>query len=222
MPPRIDGFGPPHKGIRYLMSQMMLKVGNSNYEDDSKTKILDNELKNLWKMLIFHAKAEEEFIFPHIEKANNTLFNSLLEAHKKFESDIVKLEMEFEELLNEKVGEGIRIQKGIEFVKNYNNFVAHYFLHLQDEELLAMPLLWNILSDEQILDFSKKIPASASPEINAYFLPFFIGATNLYERIGIMNGLKTVMPEEVFLGISSRVEAILETDDWEQLKVKIS
>jgi hemerythrin-like domain-containing protein len=221
MPPRIDGFGPPHKGIRYLMSQMMFKVGNLNYEDDSKTKQLDIELKDLWKMLKFHAKAEEEFIFPHIEKADNNLFNSLREAHKNFESDIDTIDTKYEELLNVEVGKGIRIQKGVEFVKNYNDFVAHYFLHLQDEELLAMPLLWNVLSDEQILDFSQKIPASAPPEINAYFLPFFIGATNLYERIGILNGLRTIMPEEAFQGVSKRVEAILDSDDWEQLKTKV-
>jgi hypothetical protein len=200
----------------------MLKVGNLNYENVLKTKQLDTELKDLWRMLKFHAKAEEEFIFPHIEKADINLFNSLQEAHNRFEQEIDNLDKDFEEILSQERGSGIRIQKGVEFVRRYNDFLSHYYLHLQDEELQAMPLLWNFLSNDQILDFSRKIPASASPEINAYFLPFFISATNLYERIGIINGLRSVMPEDVYQNIIKRIETILDAEDWEELLVKVS
>ncbi len=216
--PRYDVYGPVHKGIRFLMTEVMYEVGKADASDESELTLLDEKLQYLWGILKAHAEGEEEYLFPVLEKENENFFTKMKEAHDKFHKLINELGIEFKKILDTSIENDEKAGKLAEFVKQYNLFLSQYFSHLQDEELDANPILWKVLSDEELMVIIPKIAAKIPPNVMQYFTSYFVRAINHTQRLGLLMGMKKNLPEPVFEGILKIAEASLEGKDWKKLK----
>ncbi|MHA1987351.1 MAG: hemerythrin domain-containing protein [Promethearchaeota archaeon] len=217
-PPRYDVYGPVHKGIRFLMTEIMFELGNSDVNNSSELSSLEVKLQFLWDILKVHAEGEEEFIFPVLENENKSIFNKLKLAHEKFEEQIDIFRKDFPKIvgMDKEIEEkGDKLSK---FTKQYNTFLSQYFSHLQDEELEANPILWNVLNNNELMDIINKIAAKLTPEERQRFMPYFLRAINHPERLGLLMGMKRNMPEPIFKAILNMAQASLEKADWQKLK----
>jgi hypothetical protein len=89
---------------------------------------------------------------------------------------------------------------------------------MQVEEKNAMPVLWEVLTDKQIMEIIGKMAMKPAPEVSQYFLPYLVQGTNPMERIGILTGMKSNMPAPVFEGAIKIVQKALSKEDWDALQ----
>jgi iron-sulfur cluster repair protein YtfE (RIC family) len=215
---RFDVYGSVHKGLRYLMTELMYELGRVDASNESELTSLGKKLQYLCDILIVHAAGEEEFIFPHLEREDKTIYTKLKQAHDKFDEQIEFLREEFKKITGSNIKDIDKVKKMLKFTKQYNTFLSQYFSHLQDEELEANPILWKILSDEELMDILMKMSSKPTPELRLYFLPYLLKATNYSERVGVLMGMKKGMSKTIFSGILSVAKASLEVSDWQKLE----
>jgi hemerythrin superfamily protein len=216
--PRFDVYGPIHKGIRSLMTELMYELGKSDVNDTSEFTALGEKLGYLWDILYVHAQGEEEFIFPHLERKDKTFHRKLKQAHEKFEKDANMFRDSFKGLLGMDMEVSEKQAGMTKFTKRYNTFVSEYFSHMQDEELDANPILWGMLDDEKLMEMLSNMSQKPTVELREYLLPYLLRATNPAERIGVLMGMKRSMSESMFDGTLKIARTSLAESDWQKLK----
>ncbi|MHA2289113.1 MAG: hemerythrin domain-containing protein [Promethearchaeota archaeon] len=216
--PRFDVYTPIHKAIRLIMTEIMYELGKSDANNISELKSIEGKLEDLWNLLEAHAEGEEEFIFPHLKREAESIFLKLKQAHENFEKEISNLRSGFREITGDAIERDKRPRLLSAFTKQYNTFLSQYFSHLQDEELEANPILWNSLSDIELMGIINSIVAKQPPELMQYLLPYYFKAINPMERAGLLMGMKKNMPEPAFDGVLKIAQASLEESDWQKLQ----
>jgi iron-sulfur cluster repair protein YtfE (RIC family) len=218
MQPRFDVYGSLHKGIRSLMTELQFELGKSDVHITSELTAIGEKLRYLWDILHVHAQGEEEFIFPHLKKANETLYMRLKQAHERFEKDADFFRGSFKELLEMDIEAGENQERMTKFTKRYNTFVSEYFSHMQDEELEANPILWGLLDDGDLMEILSNMSQKPTPVLREYFLPYLLRATSPTERVGVLMGMKRSMSELVFNGTLKIAKLSLAEPDWQKLR----
>ncbi|MFX1324054.1 MAG: hemerythrin domain-containing protein [Promethearchaeota archaeon] len=215
---RYDVYGPVHKGIRFLMTEIMYELGRADVTIIPELTSLEEKLQYLWDVLEAHAAGEEEFLFPHLEKGDIIIYKKLKAAHEKFYEQIEILRNEFLKISGAEMGVDEKEEELPEFIRHYNTFLSQYFSHMQDEELEANPILWKALSDEELMVIVPKIASKIAPNIMQYFMAYFLRAINYKERLGMLMGMQKNVPEPMFTGILDIAESSLEETNWQKLK----
>ncbi|MFW9769007.1 MAG: hemerythrin domain-containing protein [Candidatus Thorarchaeota archaeon] len=207
-------FGPIHKGLRHLLNTRVLQLGQLDLRVLENVKSQRDEVRRSFEVLHVHAAAEEEFVFPNIEEKNPNLFDRLNRDHQTFTPIMDSIEQQVEALIVDEE----RIMKGNEVVQAFNDFVVKYSEHMQVEEKTAMPILWEVLKDNQIVEIIGKMSMKPAPEVSQYFLPYLVQATNPMERVGIMSGMKSLMPATVFKEAIQIAQKALSNEEWDALR----
>ncbi|MHA2254355.1 MAG: hemerythrin domain-containing protein [Candidatus Kariarchaeaceae archaeon] len=216
---RFDVFYFPHKAIRNFLSQLQFRAGRLDFSDDENLAAFEEELQFAWKGLHYHAEGEEKFVFPHLEKANKSVYDTLEKEHDKMHPMMDSIENNIAAIRG--LNDEERNAKGVSFNQSLNDFIAHYLMHLQNEELKAMPELWKVHNDDELLGMQMKIPTITPPNISAFFLKYLFPALNPEERINYLKLIHSKVPEQVYSNFRSIAEMSLESTDWEKLNSQI-
>ncbi len=211
---RMRLFGPIHKGIRHILNTRVLQLGQLDLRVVADIESQSDEVRLSFEVLHVHAAGEEEFVFPHIKERNPDLFDRLMRDHHEFTQIMNSLEQQVSALIVDEE----RTMKGNEVAQAFNDFVAKYSAHMLVEEKMVTPILWEAISDDQIMEIIGKMSMKATPEVSQYFLQYLVQATNPMERIGVLSGMKALMPEAVFQGALQIVQKALSTEDWNEVR----
>jgi hemerythrin superfamily protein len=211
---RMRLFGPIHKGIRHILNTRVLQLGQLNLRVVEDVKSQSDEVRRSFEVLHVHAAGEEEFVFPYVKEKDPDLFDRLMHDHQAFTQIMGSLERQVGALVEDKE----RIMKGNDAAQAFNDFVAKYSAHMLVEEKMVTPILWEAITDNQIVEIIGKMSMKAAPEVSQYFLQYLVQATNPMERIGVLSGMKSLMPAAVFQGALQVVQKALSTKDWDALR----
>ena len=207
-------FGPIHKGIRHILNTRVLQLGQLDFRVVPDIKSQSDEVELSFEVLHVHAAGEEEFVFPYVEEKDPDLFNRLMRDHHAFTQIMNSLEQQVKAL----IADENRTLKGNDVAQVFNDFVAKYSAHMLVEETKVTPILWEAVTDNQIVEIIGKMSMKATPEVSQYFLHYLVQATNPMERIGVLSGMKSLMPVAVFQGALQIVQKALSIEDWEALR----
>jgi iron-sulfur cluster repair protein YtfE (RIC family) len=211
---RMSLFGPIHKGIRHILNTRVLQLGQLDLRVVEDVKFQGKEVRRSFEVLHVHAAGEEEFVFPYVKGKDPNLFTRLMNDHQAFTQIMNSLEQQVSALI---VDED-RIMKGNEVAQAFNDFVAKYSSHMLVEEKVVTPILWESITDNQIMEIVGKMSMKATPEVSQYFLHYLVQATNPIERVGMMSGMKSLMPAARFQGALQTAQKALSTKDWDALR----
>lgn len=218
---KFDVLGPTHKGLRNGLTELQFTASQLNFADLEQIKRLSNDLKAMVEILDAHAAGEDKFLFPLLEKVNSVVFSILTEEHGGLEGVQEDLLSELDTI--EKTEDASeREELGSVFVKNLNDFIAHYFIHLQTEELKAIPELYKDFSDQELTQVVNQLATLIPPKVSQRFVEFMMPAINPKERIAFMMGLKGNVPDAVFNNMLNTAETVLAKDDFKALVKGIS
>ncbi|NHI90387.1 MAG: hypothetical protein EAX87_12745 [Candidatus Thorarchaeota archaeon] len=192
----------------------MLQLSKLDLRVVADVKAQSEEVRKSFEVLHVHAAAEEEFVFPHIKEKDPDLFERLIRDHQTFTPIMDSLEQQVKALIVDEE----RAMKGYEVVQALNDFVAKYSAHMMVEEGMAMPILWEVLKDNQIMEIIGKMSMKPTPEVSQYFLRYLVQATNPMERVGLISGMKSFMSKEMFQGAIQTVQKSLSTEEWDALR----
>ena len=107
-----------------------------------------------------------------------------------------------------------RIELGDRLVLEANDLFAFYLAHLNNEEALLVPVMWENFSDSQLralrAQFYNTIPLAAFEEWMRWTLP----ALNANELILLLSGMKTDPPPNRFANAMRVAEETVPADRW--------
>ncbi len=227
MSTRIDIFNSLHKGIYYALNQVMTALERANFENHENSHTVAQEFMNLWMVLHFHNRTEDELIFPYLARGNEELLQDLEKRCNHLEQEMQSMEELFVDLenfsrVNDDSVKTDMLETGTELYEQFKVFYFEYFFYLQQQEHEANPVLWQMLSDEEIMEISLQGQANNTPLEMRYYLPYYIKAIDNEERYSFLEGLKKKTPAEKFSTVLRVVQESVDTQDWNALATKIA
>jgi hypothetical protein len=208
-----------HKGLRSTLFSLLVDTGNTSSRDEAGLAALHDRFKALRSMLDEHAGHEDKWVEPLIAKARPELAAEISSAHTEIDAMLDGVEAAYDRLTN--VGEDGRDAAVSAAYLTLAGFVGAYISHMSLEEDVVMPALWEVLSDEEILNVSAQLRGSIPPPRMAEYLSVMLPAMNLQERTAMLSGMKQAAPPEAFQGVVGLAEQVLAADDFAALRENV-
>jgi len=199
MSDRENLFRPIHKGIRLMLYQLGSGLQAQSFVDTSASneavarikRDLGNSLSScLLCLLTAHAGHEEKDIFSKIRVHDPEVVALVMKEHGEVARRIHKVATMCDEVIGT-TDLARRIEVGDRFIEEVNDLVALYLGHLNREETLLVPVMWQWFNDQEIramrMVFYDHLPLSLFETWLRWALP----ALNQEELIVLYSGLKT-------------------------------
>src|SRR5439155_14789837 len=97
----VDFLTPIHKALRLMIYDVGGRLQTTDFSDGAESQLVLNELiyefssalsaSCILCLLHSHAKAEDLYLFPAVEKSDSKLINDLLQEHREFASELLNI-----------------------------------------------------------------------------------------------------------------------------------
>lgn len=215
-PKRFDMYTAVHKGLRAFMVDTLTAVGRIDPGDPSEVADGIARTRALIEICSDHLHHENQFIHSAIEarRPGSTAITTIDHTHH---------EEAFERLTDEvlvvegSVSKEERQKALLKLYRSLSIFVADNFVHMNVEEIYNTATLWELYNDTELLAIHDRIVSSIAPEKMVVYLRWMIPSLSFPERVGMLTGMRSTMPGEVFGHVLHIVESSLSRKDWEKL-----
>jgi hypothetical protein len=154
---RIDLYRNVHKGQRAHLFSLAVELGRADYEDTAKINALATRLHSALAELRRHAENEDRFIHPLLDARAPKIAAMLEREHDDLEPVLAEVE---ERLKGLQSAPGSLIETGAELYRAWCRMVSDYLAHIDAEERIGMPALWDTCTDNEILAVIRAFVAS--------------------------------------------------------------
>jgi hypothetical protein len=169
-----------HKAIRAMLLDAVTESGRLDWTDGTAAASFRRNLENVFVLLAAHAEHEEEFIAPLLEKSAISVAHLVARTHRHHDVALRHLLAQLEAIdSNAPDAEA----KGHEFVVALSRFAGETLIHMAEEEEEAMPALWRVYTDGQLLDVGLRLIGSIAPDERAGWLPWQRASFNHKELV---------------------------------------
>jgi hypothetical protein len=218
---QIDVYTDMHKGQRGRFSEIMMKAGTMDYDDIASIDNLYHDLIALKEHVFLHASLEEKFIHPLLSERVPGGARKLEEDHHTMHQQFEDVAGQLDRTRANSIESEMRGRLVLEFYRAWNRFTSFYFMHINEEEENAQPMLWKICTAKELDEAHKAMIASQNPEELKYDLQIMLKAVNIHERPEIFYAARFGMPSQVYRDLLKVAEQVLSSADWETLKTEI-
>jgi hypothetical protein len=222
MSTRENLFRPIHKGIRSMIYVLGQRLGTTDFTDLTQSNQVAEQLKEelthstsncILCLLKAHSAHEEKDFFSAIQRFDADPVRLMTAEHAVIVRRIYGVSKLCDELVTVSDPER-RIELGDRLTLEVNDLFAFYLAHLNNEEAVLVPVMWENFSDEELralrAQFYNTIPLSAFEEWMRWTLP----ALNANELIVLLSGMKTDPPPNRFANALRLAEELLPADRW--------
>lgn len=178
----------------------------------------------LEQVLLFfddHAEHEDAFILPHLHQQNAGLIDELEKDH---EVDHQLAHTLFTGISNWRTATDSDERKaaGQRLFYAFNEFVAFNLYHMNKEETVLLPLLWEHYTDEDILHMEHQILQTISPQTLLTESRWMIRYINAPEAIDWLTGVKRGAPADVYNGFMQLAADELPADRLNRVQMALA
>ena len=216
---RFDLYTEVHKGIRRELCSWVGRLGRLNAENGSEVKQARTDFSVLSSLLASHAKHEERWVHPYLEKCAPDMVLELESEHAAADMLFDSAAEAFDSLVDYDGEAPWGLQQDL--YRKFSNFTGQYLSHLAREENESMPVLQENHSDEELQALSAQLLGSIAPEEMAKFLTVMIPAMNLKERAKMLGGMKETAPKPAFEGICGIASQVLSATEWTDIRSRV-
>jgi hypothetical protein len=198
MSERENLFRPIHKGIRLMLYQLGSQLQATDFTNEESSNRLVTRLKLdlgsaisdcILCLMTTHARHEESDIFAHMSRHDPDVVALVMKEHRDVAVAILGVSKTCDEVV-EATGRDRRIEVGDRLVQEVNDVLALYLVHMNNEESLLVPVMWERFTDEQLrsmrLAFYDHIPLPLFEKWMRWTLP----AMNQEELVVLFSGLR--------------------------------
>src|SRR5262245_17864929 len=90
-PPRKDLYGPVHKGMRLRMTDVLVRLGATDFADDASVRQIIGELGGVLDVCALHLRLENAYLHEAVERRRPGAMARLDAAHEDHEHAIAEL-----------------------------------------------------------------------------------------------------------------------------------
>ena len=208
-----------HKGIRAELFRVTVAAGSMDPHERCARERLNEDVTNLFALLVQHAGHEDDFVQPLLEVHAPFYAEVIASDHPRLEATMVEIQGRTERATNAPAAE----QRGRvhHIYRELAAFTGAYLEHQDFEECKVMPALAAVMSVEEVVAIDQAIVASIPPEDMAKGLGLMLAAMNIDDRAEMLGGMQVGAPPEVFAGVWALTGSVLTPADYAALGTRL-
>lgn len=166
-----------HKALRHAMVTVNIESGRTDFTDLDAIRALTGSWDQLRENLGYHARHEDEFIFPLLrdrapgEPRHPYGWEGEVDGLYDDHARLQRLETEIDGLLRRIIQTpepAKRRRLGRELHRSIQRYTGMCLLHFDDEERHFMPRVWALYDDEELIATFERVMAVVGPEERQY------------------------------------------------------
>lgn len=210
--PRVDLYGPIHKGLRLLMADTLSRVGCLDVDDRDEAAATLAQVGTLLDFCRAHVAHENQFVHTAIEARQPGASSRVAGEHDTHLDAIASLEADAAALRAwPSAGAAHR------FYRHLALFVAENLEHMNVEETRHNPVLWAAYRDDELVAIEQRLVASIEPAEMAVVLRWMVPAMTPAERAAMLGAMQQQVPPEAMRGVLEIVRPHLDDTAWGKL-----
>ncbi|HEX2059371.1 MAG TPA: hemerythrin domain-containing protein [Thermoanaerobaculia bacterium] len=199
---RIDVYRNIHKGIRFMLFELVNQSGRADFTDAAALASLRAKVHDVFELLASHAHNEDEFIMPLVRDAAPKLAEEFAAVHEDQEAQLPGL-LALLDSIDASAPDAEA--KGHAFAVQLSRVAGELLVHMADEELQLNPALWAAKGDAEIHDAEQRLVGSIPPPKMERYLRWMLPAMNPAERASFLG----VLPPPVFAFVRELASKVL-------------
>jgi hypothetical protein len=213
--PRMDLYGPVHKGLRTLMFDTLGRVGRCDTDDARDlAEAIDSARTLLW-ICASHLSHENVFVHEAMEARRPGASRRTGEDHVEHERSIAALRAAVDAL--ETTAPALRSVAMYRLYLRLARFVAENLEHMEVEETHNTWLLRDAYDDAELGALHDRLLASIDPAEMQVFQRWILAGISHPERVGMLSAMRASAPAPVFEATVAQCRDILAPRDWAKL-----
>jgi len=213
--PRVDLYGPVHKGLRWALTTLLTRMGATDFAAGARVPELLDDLDGVLYLCASHVEHEDRHIHPVIERKRPGRTAALVAEHRAHDADIAELRGLAQELATGP--ETARSATGRALYLRFSSFVAETLGHMLEEELVIEPLLEQLCTEAELAAIHHELLASIGPDEMLAFTRVMVPANGIDVRVAMLSGAKATMPAEAFVEVLRACKPTLADHEWREL-----
>jgi hypothetical protein len=214
--PRVDLYGPIHKALRALMADQLVAVGRMDAEDGVDMARTTERVMELLDFCVMHLGKENKYVHAAMEARATGASEVIAHEHVDHVRHIEALGSLVASLRTAPAGQRHALQR--QLYAEIGLFVAENFQHMRVEKTAQNAVLWVRYTDDELQAIHDEIVAGIEPDKMLFIARWLIPAMCPVERAGMMGGMKSHAPVEVFEAVTATVKPHLTAGEWENLE----
>lgn len=214
--PRFDVYGPIHKAIRKVVSELLVRMGRTSFADAAVARTLTEELEGVLRWCEEHIEHEVEFVHPALAQRVPGALAKIDQGH----DDHARLVGELRGLIvavDAAPSPELRVRAGHTLYLHYATFVAETLVHMVEEERVVQPLMHRFFTDAELMKINDAIIQSMAPPEMLDSLSKMFPALNGPERAALLGGANANAPPEAMRAIVDVARSRLEPGEWAEV-----
>lgn len=200
MSARHDLYGPIHKGLRLALSDLLVRIGRTDFTAPEGAETLA-ALRAQLVLSEEHLRHEEDYIHGALELRRPGAAAVLESQHRHHDETFIALRRLIETLETAPAAGKPAAARALYLA--FSRFVADDLAHMAEEETVVLPLLHDLFSDAELQEIEGSLVASLRPEDNLAYLRLMLPAGAPDERFAFLSFVKAHAPAEAFEAIMS-------------------
>jgi hypothetical protein len=209
---RLRAFDFPHKALRNILSKFSHQAGSINFNNQQEVVDLQKLVNEMFALLESHLCHEENHTFRHIETKRPGAISFELNDHQRMEA----LQEELKHQLN------AGPTNGHDFYIQACKFQSEYLNHIHHEETITEKLLWELFTDEELIEHRTEIMKSMEPEQLMLWFKHGMPASTMADSIAVLAGFKAAAPPSAFQAALNINKPELSKDKFEVLVLALN
>jgi hypothetical protein len=211
-PARFDIYAGIHRALRLFMSDTLTRVGALDPADAAEVAATLGQAAALLAMCRAHVEHENRFVHTAIEARAPGASGRVADEHAAHLEHIAALEAEAASLRAAPAPAA-----ATRFYRHLALFVAQNFEHMHVEETAHNQVLWEMYTDDEIVDVEHAIVSSLPPDEVALVLRWMAPALPPAERAAWLRGMQQAMPPDAFRAVLQGVRQTIDARAWDKL-----
>lgn len=211
-----DFYGPIHKGLRYALSQMLVRLGCADAGDRAALAQLMADVRGLLDLSAHHLENEDLHVHAALEARAPGASLRLIQAHDHHRLSFEELEVLTRQVERAPPDDQPELLRRLYL--RFSEFVADDLAHMAEEEQVILPVLQCLFTDAELQGIEDRIMSGLSPEDMIGFGRILIPAANRQERIALFSAVRANAPAPAFEAILTlSAKPALSEGDWRDL-----
>ncbi|MGP8072961.1 MAG: hemerythrin domain-containing protein [Thermoplasmata archaeon] len=226
MSERENLFRPIHKGIRLMLYQLgsgLQAQSFTNVEESNEfvarlKRNLGDSLSNcILCLLTIHAHHEEKDIFAKVRVHDSDAVDAVMKEHVEIARLVRSVSATCDELQTMADAKR-RIEVGDRLIQEVNELIALYLAHLNNEESLLVPVMWQWFNDDQLREMRRVFYDTLPLSMFETWMRWTLPAMNTDELVILFAGLKTYPESPRIKDWVRLAHEVLDFDRWAALR----
>jgi hypothetical protein len=217
---RHDVYGSLHRGLRKAETDLLNRLGSLDGENSEAVQAVIDDLRKIIAIGRFHLIHEDEFISTALEQRMPGGSARLVEDHSAHERSFADMEGMLAAI--ESLRPAMREPMIKALYLRFSEFIRDDFELMLEEEVIVLPLLQGLFSDEELVDIERQIVESLPSDVMLDFVAITLPAVDSKARLELsLNMRRTMSPETFRTVMRDTVKPVLASEDWKRLEADL-